>query len=123
MEFISKALAQVQQHLGSLSTSGKVLMALMVTIMTGALVWLFMWSGQPELVPLLDQKLSQGQLGNMQNQLDMWSVTYRVDNGKILVRQGRRAELMARLRPYNPHDTASGLMSLSSTPGHQLLLF
>lgn len=108
MEFISKALAQVQRHLGGLSASGKVLMALMVAIMTGAIVWLFMWSGQPELVPLLDQNLSQGQLGNMQNQLDMWSVTYRVDNGKILVRQGRRAELMARLQMANamPADTA-----------------
>jgi len=98
MEFIRKALAQVQEHLANLDASQKMLLVICVAGITAGLVWLFHWSGQPELVPLLDQPFTPAELGRIENQLDLSDVYYKVEGGKVLVQRKDQDRLIAKLQ-------------------------
>ena len=98
MEFVKKALVQIQEHLGSLNARDKILFLLILVLMGLAFVWLIVGTATPELIPLLEQDFSAGEVASIQNQLDTWGVTYQVEGNKILVRRQDRDRLLARLQ-------------------------
>jgi len=113
MQFLTKAFAQIREHLGTLNTRDKLLFGLLIAVMAACFVWLIQVTATPELVSLLDQDIS-AQLPTIQNRLDMWEVTYRVENNRILVRRQERDNLLARLQFAKalPKDTREGWRKL-----------
>ena len=98
MEFnFKKVLGDIRNHLAGLTVSQKMLIGTLVIGITVGLVWLVSWAGEPERVPLLNQAMSQDDIGRMTATLAGLGVDYRVEGDRILVPKGRQAELLGRL--------------------------
>lgn len=108
MDFLRKILVQIQQQLGSLTLTNKLLVALSLVLLFVALYWLFTWSGEAEKVALLDQSLTDEQRAQIQSKLDMWAVEYEVQGDRLMVLRKDRPSLYARLQIENamPADTS-----------------
>jgi len=98
MEFLKKNLRQIQEHLGNLSRSQQLLFAVILGVMGIAVYLLVTQTAQPELIPLVDQSLTDPQIARIQNQLDLWNAFYRVENGRIMVKRQEQNRLFARLQ-------------------------
>jgi flagellar biosynthesis/type III secretory pathway M-ring protein FliF/YscJ len=101
MEFIKKQFEQIKEYLGSLSTSQSLVIFLLVVMIVVALFWTIYQTAKPEMVPLLEQALSDTEIASYENKLELWSVSYRVENNKILVKRQDRDRLIARLGQDN----------------------
>jgi flagellar biosynthesis/type III secretory pathway M-ring protein FliF/YscJ len=101
MDFIKKQLEQIKEHLGSLSISQSLVIFLLVVMIVVALFWTIYQTSTPEMVPLLDQALTETEVASYENKLENWDVTYRVENNKILVKRQDRDRLIARLGQAN----------------------
>ena len=98
MEFVKKALVQIKEHLGTLNARDKMLFVLIVAMIAGSFFWLVQSNAALEMIPLLDQDMTTSQTASIQNQLDMWGVTYQVQGNRIMVRRQEQEALMARLQ-------------------------
>jgi flagellar M-ring protein FliF len=110
MDYLKSQLDRIQQQLGSLSASQKMLTAVLVAIMVVTIVMWGRYAGQNELVPVLDQALSQSDIARMTAKIQSRGITYRVVGDQVLVPADRRLEVIADLG-YNqllPRDTRRG---------------
>jgi len=110
MEFVRKAFAQIQEHLGTLGIRDKLLLAMCVVVMVGAFAMILQYAATAELTPLLDQDIPPGQLATIQEQLKIWDVTHKIAGNRVMVRAEERKVLLSRLGMADalPSDTSEG---------------
>lgn len=97
MDFFRTQLLRIQQQIGDLSASQKMLTAALVTIMVMTLVLWTRYSGQAEMEALLDQPLSIDDIANIKSHLSARRVKYSVTGERIMVPADLRSELVAEL--------------------------
>lgn len=108
MERFKQQLDQIQQQMAGLSASQKLLVVCLVAIMGVTLVWWTSAAAQREMVNLLDQSLTDEQIGPMRNQLSRAGIPFEVSGSQIMVPSARRGEAIAMLSYEKalPSDTA-----------------
>lgn len=97
MEFLKAQFARMQEQLGALSASQKMLTASLVTIMVMTLLWWSHWAADPEMVAVLNQSLSQDDIGSIDNALDAKGIPHKVVGDKVMVPADRQTEILAEL--------------------------
>jgi flagellar biosynthesis/type III secretory pathway M-ring protein FliF/YscJ len=97
MEFISKYLVQIRETLKNLTISQKMLIMMLLVVMGAAMFWMVSYTSKPQMVALIEQNMTDAEIGTMENRLDQWDIYYTVEGGKILVRRQERDRLLARL--------------------------
>jgi flagellar biosynthesis/type III secretory pathway M-ring protein FliF/YscJ len=97
MDFIKSQLIRIQQQLSSLSATQKMLTASLVTIMIMTLMWWSHWAAEPDMSPLIDQAMSEQDIGQITSNLQGQSIPHRVESGKIYVPTDRKIEILAEL--------------------------
>jgi len=114
MEFLKKLLTQTGAHLSGLNTSQRLAIGLCVVIVVGALLWLWQWSAQQALVPLLDQPFTADELQKAANRLDELGASYEIRGDRIYVAATDRERLQGRLLEAQalPVDTSIGFAKL-----------
>lgn len=117
MEFIRKALAQVQEHLRTLTASQKLAVGLLVVVIVIAFVWLFETNFVPDMVPLLPgQMLSDSERTSIVAQIGAMGVKYEIQNGQIMVRPKDRDTIIASITDVLPDDISASIDKLDSEP-------
>jgi len=113
MDFVKSQLLRIQQQLGGLSASQKMLTATLVTIMVMTLVLWTNYSSQAEMEPLLDQPLAVDEIANIKNHLSARQIKFSVAGERILVPSDRRSEILADLAYSKllPRNTATAFDS------------
>ena len=111
MDFLKAQLTRIQQQLSGLSASQKMLTACLGAIMVMTLFGWSHWAGEPDMVPLLDQSLSQNEIGQMSTTLDGMGIAHNVTDGKIYVLKDRQVEVLASLGYSQalPSDFSDGI--------------
>jgi flagellar biosynthesis/type III secretory pathway M-ring protein FliF/YscJ len=114
MEFIKKQLEQIKEHLGTLTTSQRLVIYLLVVIIFVALFWTVYQTSSPSMTPLFEQTLTDSELASYENKLELWDITYRVEGGKILVKRQELDRILARLGQNNalPSDMSESWKKL-----------
>jgi flagellar biosynthesis/type III secretory pathway M-ring protein FliF/YscJ len=97
MDFLRSQLLRVQQQVGELSASQKMLTATLVTIMVMTLVLWTNYSSKSEMEPLLDQSLTQEDITKIRDHLSARQIKYSVVGDRVLVPSDRRSEIIADL--------------------------
>lgn len=114
MDFVNQLIKQLAEHFRSLTLSQRLVYILLVVLIVISGVWTVVWTAQPEMVPLLDQSFSDAQIARIENLLDMWDITYKVEGGRVYVRRVDQNRLLARLQLAGalPMDTSEGWRKL-----------
>src|SRR5438045_629090 len=111
MDFLKSQLDRIQQQLGGLTATQKMLTAALVAVMVLTLLYWGKYAGQPEMEPLLSQSLSDDDLSRITHQLDAQGVEHQVSNDKkVLVPADKRMKAISSLGFDNllPRNTANG---------------
>lgn len=82
MEFLKVQITRIQEQLAGLSATQKMLVVSLLTIMVMTLLWWAHWAGEPEMSPLLDQSLSQDELGQITTTLETQAIPHQVVGDK-----------------------------------------
>jgi flagellar biosynthesis/type III secretory pathway M-ring protein FliF/YscJ len=114
MEFIKKQLEQIKEHLGTLTTSQRLVIYLLVVIIFIALFWTIYQTSSPSMVALFEKTLTDSEIATYENKLELWDITYRVEGGKILVKRQELDRILARLGQNNalPSDMSESWKKL-----------
>jgi flagellar biosynthesis/type III secretory pathway M-ring protein FliF/YscJ len=94
METIRNQLVRIQEQIGALTASQKMLTASLVVIMVMTILWWGRYAGTAELVPLMEQALPAAQMGQIKNALDSRGIEARIIGDRIMVPAERKAEAM-----------------------------
>lgn len=110
MDVVKNQLARIQQQLSGLTASQKMLTAALVAIMV---MTLFYWGGHAgtaEMAPVLDQALSETEIGGITRKLKALGIPARVDGDRVVVPSDRVLEAVAELAYENllPVDSETG---------------
>lgn len=110
MDFFKTQFDRIQQQLAGLTPSQKMLSAALVTIMVMTLWWWGNYAGKPEFEPLLDQTLTQEDIGRIGVQLTAAGIEHKVIDSKIAVPAEKKVQALANLGYANmlPKSTSSG---------------
>jgi flagellar biosynthesis/type III secretory pathway M-ring protein FliF/YscJ len=110
MAFLNRIFAQIKAQLGGLNLSQKMVIALLLVIMVGAIWVMVNYSAQRERVPLLGQSLSQEEIGRISQILDQDAEEHTVSGDRILVYRNRQRAILAKLSLAEalPQDTSDG---------------
>jgi flagellar biosynthesis/type III secretory pathway M-ring protein FliF/YscJ len=110
MDVLKQQLARLQQQLGGLNASQRMLAVSLVVIMVMTLLYWGRYAGDAEMVPLLDQPFAQEDVARISMDLQSRGIAAQVVGDKIMVPSGRRLELVAQLgfNKLLPRDTAQG---------------
>lgn len=114
MDVLKQQLARIQQQLGKLSASQKMLTASLLAIMVLTLMYWARYAGTPELEPLLAQSLSGDELVRIRAKLQGAGVPFTVEGDRILVSTERKFEAIA-LLSYDsllPGDTSNAFQDI-----------
>ncbi|MGD0540116.1 MAG: flagellar M-ring protein FliF C-terminal domain-containing protein [Tepidisphaeraceae bacterium] len=95
MEFLKIQITRIQEQLAGLSATQKMLVVSLLTIMVMTLLWWAHWAAVPEMSPLLDQSLSQDELGQITTTLETQAIPHQIVGDKILVPADRKLEVLA----------------------------
>jgi flagellar M-ring protein FliF len=119
VDTLKQQLLRIQQQLGGLSASQKMLTASLVAIMVMTMLWWARYAGTAEMQPLLDQALNAEELSRIKNELSMRGVPYSVTGDRLLVPADRRFEALADLsyQQLLPQDTRSGFDEMFARTG------
>ena len=114
MDLLKAQLDRIQKQLAGLSASQKMLVAALAAIMVITVVWWGKYAGEAEMVPLLNQSFSAGDLGRIQDGLSNKGISFAVSGDKLLVPADRRMEALSYLTYSRlmPHDTQAGFDSI-----------
>lgn len=110
MDFLKGQLDKIQQQLGGLNASQKMLTGSLVAIMVMTLLWWGRYAGTAEMEPVLPQSFSAEDVGRVQAHLKSIGVPSKVEGDKVLVPADRRDEALASI-------AFSGLMPVNSASG------
>ncbi|MBN1846424.1 MAG: hypothetical protein JW810_12115 [Sedimentisphaerales bacterium] len=110
MEFFRRTIQQIKLQLGALTASQRLVVILLLVIMGGAIVWMIRYSGQREMVPLLDQPFAENTRQRIVTTLEGWDQSYQLKGDRILVPKTDQKKLLARLAYAGmlPEDTSIG---------------
>jgi flagellar biosynthesis/type III secretory pathway M-ring protein FliF/YscJ len=97
MDFIKSQLTRLQQQLGSLTATQKMLTASLLTIMVMTLMWWSHWAAEPDMTPLIDQTMSDQDISQIASNLEAQNIPHRVESGKIYVPTDRKIEILGEL--------------------------
>jgi flagellar biosynthesis/type III secretory pathway M-ring protein FliF/YscJ len=110
MDFFKSQFDRIQAQISALTPTQKMLTGTLVAIMVMTLVWWSRYAGTAEMEPILDQSLTQEDIGRIEATLTQKNIDYKIGNDRILVATDRKIEALSILA-YNgalPKDTASG---------------
>ena len=109
MDFLKGQLDKIQQQLGGLNASQKMLTGSLVAIMVMTLLWWGRYAAVAEMEPVLEQAFSDGNVGPAQMLLKSNGISTRIENGRILVPADKLEEAVASLAfaGLMPTDSAS----------------
>ncbi|MGD0389140.1 MAG: hypothetical protein ABSC42_09315 [Tepidisphaeraceae bacterium] len=110
MDFLKAQFTRIQEQLGGLSATQKMLVVSLLTIMVMTLLWWSHWAAEPEMSPLLDQSLSTEDVGLITANLDARDIPHQVVGDKVMVPADRKMEVLAVLGYSNalPRDFDKG---------------
>jgi len=110
VDLLKAQLARIQQQLGGLTASQKMLAGTLVAVMVLTLMWWAKYAGEPEMEPVLNQSLAQEDIAQITTRLDSKGIHYQVSGDKIMVPADRKLEVLADLTYAHalPHDFKSG---------------
>jgi flagellar biosynthesis/type III secretory pathway M-ring protein FliF/YscJ len=97
MDFLKAQITRIQEQLGGLSATQKMLTASLLTIMVMTLLWWSRWAAEPEMSPILDQSMSQDDIGQIAANLDAQGIPHKVVGDKVYVPSDRKVEILAEL--------------------------
>ena len=116
MDAFKAQLDRVREQLAGLTGSQRMLVGTLVAVMALTLAYWGKYAGTPDMVPALDQTLSDDEVGPINRQLDMSGVPHSVVNGKVMVPADRKQEVLANLMFAQalPTDTHSAFEEMSA---------
>jgi flagellar biosynthesis/type III secretory pathway M-ring protein FliF/YscJ len=97
MDAIRQQLLRIQQQLGGLSVSQKMLTGSLVVIMIMTMFYWARYAGTSEMVALLDQSLSAEEISTIKSSLASKSISYSVSGDRIMVPADKLFEIIADL--------------------------
>ena len=116
MASIQDTIAKATRHLGDMTLSQRLAIALGAVLVVGSIIWLAQWAATPEMVPLLPgQSLEPEDVATVRAGLDVMSEPYRIEGSQVMVRaRANRQALLASLQQAEklPADTAIGFAEL-----------
>jgi flagellar biosynthesis/type III secretory pathway M-ring protein FliF/YscJ len=95
MEFLKAQITRIQEQLAGLSATQKMLVVSLLTIMVMTVLWWAHFAAEPEMSPILDQSLSQDELGQISQSLDAQAIPHKVVGDKVMVPADRKLEILA----------------------------
>ncbi len=95
MDFLKTQITRIQEQLSGLSATQKMLVVSLLTIMVMTLLWWAHWAAEPEMSPLLDQSLTQDELGQIEMTLGGQSIPYKTVGDKVYIPAERKIDAMA----------------------------
>ena len=111
MDYFKSQLERVREQLGGLTATQKMLTGTLVAVMLVTLVWWARYAGQPEMVPLLTQTLSDEELSRITLLLDGRGIKHEETADKrVLVPADKQVTAIAALSLGDalPKNTANG---------------
>ncbi len=115
MDFVKVQLDRIQQQLSGLSASQKMLTGTLVVIMVMTMMWWGKYAGTAEMEAVLNQALSDEDIGRITDQLAMKGIPHSVTSDKkVLVPADKRWEILAGLgySQLLPRNTESGFEAM-----------
>jgi flagellar biosynthesis/type III secretory pathway M-ring protein FliF/YscJ len=97
VDVIKAQLARIQQQLGALTASQKMLAAALVAVMLMTLAMWGRYAGTAEMEPVLEQTLQPDVLSRITAELRAKGIEYKVVNEKVLVPTEKKLEALANL--------------------------
>jgi flagellar M-ring protein FliF len=116
MDALKAQLDRVREQLAGLTGSQRMLVGTLVAVMALTLAYWGKFAGTPDMVPALDQTLTDEEMGPINRQLDMSGVPHSIVNGRVMVPADRRQEVLANLMFAQalPTDTHSAFEEMSA---------
>ena len=101
-------------QLGQLTASQTIAIVLLVVVMCGAIWVMTDFAAQREMVPLLNQQMSQTSRSQIIRKLETWDEQFELKGEIILVHKSKQRKLLAMLlyEGLLPEDTSVGFLSL-----------
>lgn len=116
MASIQDSLAKAVRHLGEMTLSQRMAIALGALLVVGSIAWLAQWAATPEMSPLLPgQNLEPEDLAQLRAGLETLGEPYRIEGSQVMVRAGaNRSSILASLQQAEklPTDMAIGFAEL-----------
>src|SRR4051794_13058109 len=97
MDTLKVQLAKIQEQLGALSASQKMLAFSLLAVMVLTLMFWSRYAGTADMEPVLDQSLSSDEIGKIQGELRAMHVEYKVVGDRVLVPADQKLEALAGL--------------------------
>ena len=115
MDALKAQWERILQQLSALTATQKMLVAALVAVMVLTVLYWGRYAGNAEMVPVLDQTLSDDDIGPIDHQLELAGVPHSVSAGKVLVPADRKSEILANLMFARvlPQDTHSAFETMS----------
>jgi flagellar biosynthesis/type III secretory pathway M-ring protein FliF/YscJ len=116
MDALKAQFERIRQQLAALTATQKMLVAALVALMVLTVLYWGRYAGNAEMVPVLDQTLTDDDIGPIDQQLKLSGVPHTVTtDGKILVPADRQSEVLAALMFARvlPQDTHSAFETMS----------
>ena len=116
MDAFKAQLDRVREQLAGLTASQRMLVGTLVVVMALTLMYWGKYAGTADMVPALDQTLTDDEIGPINRQLDMSGVPHSVVNGRVMIPADRKSEVLANLMYAQalPNDTHSAFEEMSS---------
>ena len=110
MDFLKSQFDRIQAQLSALTPTQKMLTGTLVAIMVMTLMWWGRYAGTADMEPVLNQALSQDEMGRMEAALAQKNIDFKEAADRLLVPTERKRQALSVLG-YDgvlPKDTASG---------------
>ena len=115
MDVIKVQLDRIKQQLAGLSATQRMLAGTLVAIMSFTLYYAAHFASSPDMSPVLDQTLSENDIGRIEQELQSRGFPYSVSGGRVLVPTDRKMEAVAGLMYARvlPHNNESAFEDLN----------
>jgi flagellar biosynthesis/type III secretory pathway M-ring protein FliF/YscJ len=116
MDMLKAQLDRIKQQLAGLTASQRMLVGALVAVMALTLLYWGRYASSPEMVPVLNQSLSDDEIGRIDTALEAKGVPHSVVGGKVMVPADRKMEILADLmyRQAMPRDSRSAFEEMSA---------
>lgn len=116
MDVLKAQLDRIKQQLAGLTASQRMLVGTLVAVMALTLLYWGRYAGSPEMVPVLNQSLSDDEIGRIDTALEAKGIPHSVVGGKVMVPADRKMEIVADLMYHQamPRDTRSAFEDMSA---------
>ncbi len=106
MDWLRQVIARINTQLSDLSPSQRLSIGLCVVVIVGSFVWLIQWSGDPELVRLLEEPMTSEQIATVRRELPQGS--FKISGDAVWVHPNERYKLFWDLQDAGalPADTS-----------------